>query len=162
MHTGFVFCIPLKTKSAEDVVWAYIDRVYSQFGGSEKVLTDNGTEFKNKLINEVCEQLGVKHKIYSPPYRPQSNGRIESFHYFLKACISKHITPQIEWDDVVPLACVVHTTFYQMNIQKKAHSFLCLEEMQSYLSISYYNHRCDIWAMMRISYQCKHLKIFMR
>ena len=76
MHTGFVFGIPLKTKSAEDVVQAYIDKVYSQIGGSEKVLTDNGIEFKNKLINEVCEQLGVKLKIYSPPYRPQSNGRI--------------------------------------------------------------------------------------
>ena len=62
MHTGFVFCIPLKTKSAEDVVRAYIDKVYSQFGGSEKVLTDNGTEFKNKLINEVCKQLGVNIK----------------------------------------------------------------------------------------------------
>ena len=108
MHTGFVFCIPLRIKSAEDVVQAYIDRVHSQFGGLEKVLTDNGTEFKNKLINEVCEQLGVKHKIYSPPYRPQSNGRIESFHYFLIACISKHITPQIEWDDVIPLACVAY------------------------------------------------------
>ena len=42
MHTGFVFYIPLKTKSAEDVGQAYIDKVYSQFGGSEKVLTDNG------------------------------------------------------------------------------------------------------------------------
>ena len=146
MHTRFVFCIPLKTKSAEE------------FGGSEKVLTDNGTEFKNKLINEVCEQLGVKHKIYSPPYRPQSNGRIESFHYFLKACISKYIMPQVKWDDVVPLACAA----YQMNTQKKAHSSLCLEEMQFYLSINYCNHKCDTWAMMRISYQCKHLKIFMR
>ena len=68
---------------------------------------DNGTEFKNKLINEVCEQLGVKHKIYSPPYRPQSNGRIESFHYFLKVCISKHIMPQVQWDDV-PLACAAY------------------------------------------------------
>ena len=161
MHTGFVFCIPLKTKSAEDVVQAYIDKVYSQFGGSEKVLTDNGTEFKNKLINEVCEQLGVKHKIYLPPYRPQSNGRIESFHYFLKACISKHITPQVEWDDVVPLL-VQHITFYQMSIRRKVHSFLCLEEMQFYLSISYYNHKCDTWAMMRTSYQCKHLRISMR
>ena len=69
---------------------------------------DNDTEFKNKLINEVCEQLGVEHKIYLPPYRPQSNGRIESFHYFLKTCISKQITPQIEWDDVVLLACVAY------------------------------------------------------
>ena len=105
MHTGFVFCISLKTKSAEDVVWAYIDRVYSQFGRSEKVLTDNGTEFKNKLINEVCEQLGVKHKIYSPLCRPQFNGRIESFHYFLKACISKHITPHMFGRDaILPLS----------------------------------------------------------
>ena len=63
IHTGFVFCIPLKTKSAEDVVQAYIDKVYSQFGGSEgseKVLTDNRTEFKNKLINEVCKATGSK------------------------------------------------------------------------------------------------------
>ena len=108
MHTGFVFCIPLKTKSAEDVIQAYIDRVYCQFRGSEKVLMDNGTEFKNRLINKMCAQLGVEHKIYLPPYRPQSNGRIESFHYFLKSCISKHITPQIEWDDVVPLACAAY------------------------------------------------------
>ena len=54
MHTGYVFCVPLKTKSAGEVVKAYIDRVYCQFGGSHKVLTDNSTEFKNKLINDVC------------------------------------------------------------------------------------------------------------
>ena len=150
MHTGFVFCIPLKTKSAEDVVQAYIDRVYSQFGGSEKVLKDNGTEFKNKLINEVCEQLGVKHKIYLPPYRPQSNGRIESFHYFLKACISKHITPQIEWDDVVPLACVAYN-FLPNEHSKESPFSLCLVGMQFYHLINYCNCMCDIWAMMRIS-----------
>ena len=53
---------------------------------------------------------------------------------------------------------VRHTTFYQMNTQKKACSSLCLEEMQFYLSINYCNHRCDTWAMMRISCQCLHLK----
>ena len=41
MHTSYVFCIPLKTKSAGDVVKAYIDKVYCQFGGSQKVLTDD-------------------------------------------------------------------------------------------------------------------------
>ena len=105
MHTGYVFYMPLKTKSAGDIVKAYINKVYCQFGGSQMVLTDNGAEFKNKLMDDVCAQLGVEHKIYSPQYRPQSNRRIESFHYFLKVCISKHVTPQIEWDDVIPLAC---------------------------------------------------------
>ena len=34
MLTGYVFCIPLKTKTAEEVLQAYIDNVYSKFGGS--------------------------------------------------------------------------------------------------------------------------------
>ena len=59
-------------------------------------------------MEEVSKELGVEYKVYSPPYRPQSNGRIESFHYFLKACIAKHIIPQLEWDDVVPLACAAY------------------------------------------------------
>ena len=46
----------------------------------------------------------LKGKIYSPPYRPQSNGRIEGFHKFLKSCLAKHISRHREWDDVVPLA----------------------------------------------------------
>ena len=65
----------------------------------------------------------MEHKIYSPPYRPQSNGRIESFHYFLKACISKHITPQIEWDDVVPLACAAYN-FLPNEYSKESPFFL--------------------------------------
>ena len=120
------------------------------------------TEFKNKLINVVWEQLGVKYNINSSPYRPQTNGRIESFHFFLKACISKHITPKIEWDDVVPLACAAYN--FLPNEHSKESPFLPYVWKRynfTYL-INYCNHRCNILAMMRISCQCKHLKIFMR
>ena len=108
MFTGYTFCIPIPNKMAKTVLKAYMDSVYCQFGGSIKILSDNGTEFKNKLMEEVSKELGVEYKIYSPPYRPQSNGRIKSFHYFLKACIAKHIAPQLEWDDIVPLACAAY------------------------------------------------------
>ena len=50
MLTGYVFCIPLKTKATEEVIQAYIDNVYSKFGGSLKMVSDNGTEFKNKVF----------------------------------------------------------------------------------------------------------------
>ena len=108
MLTGYVFCIPLKTKTAEEVLQAYIDNMYSKFGGSIKILSDNGTEFKNKIFEQVAKELGVVYKLYAPPYHPASNGRIEGFHTFLKACISKHISPQLEWDDLVPLACAAY------------------------------------------------------
>ena len=108
MLTGYVFCIPLKTKQANKVLQAYTDNVHAKFQGSLKILSDNGTEFKNQLFEKVAKELGVKHKIYTAPYRPSSNGGIEGFHNFLKACISKHVSPQLEWTSVVPLACAAY------------------------------------------------------
>ena len=96
MLTGYVFCIPLKTESASEVVQAYIDHVYAKFGGSLQILLDNSTEFKNKMFEEVAQELGVRYKKYTAPYCPTSNGHIEGFHNFLKACISKHISPWLE------------------------------------------------------------------
>ena len=108
MLMGYVFYIPLKTKTAEEVIQAYIDNIYSKFVGSMKILSDNGTEFKNKIFEQVAKELGVVHKLYTPPYHPASNGRIEGFHAFLKACIAKHVAPQLEWDVLVPLACATY------------------------------------------------------
>ena len=48
------------------------------------------------------------YKLYTPRYHPASNSRIEGFHAFLKACILKHISPQLEWDNLVPLACAAY------------------------------------------------------
>ena len=53
MLTGFTFCIPLKSKTAEDVVTAYLNHICCVFGPSKKILTDNGKEFKNKIWDEV-------------------------------------------------------------------------------------------------------------
>ena len=108
MLMGYVFCVPLKTKTAEEVTQAYIDHIYSNFGGSLKILSDNGTEFKNKIFEQLVKELGVKYKHYTPPYHPASNGRIEGFHAFLKACIAKHVMPQLEWDVLVHLACAAY------------------------------------------------------
>ena len=108
MLTGYVFCVPLKTKTAEELIQAYIDNVYAKFGGSLKILSDNGTEFKNKLFEQIAKELGVEHKLYTPPYHPASNGHIEGFHAFLKACITKHVAPQLEWDALIPLACAAY------------------------------------------------------
>ena len=56
MLMGYVFCVPLKTKAAEEVTQAYIDNVYSKFGGSFKILSDNGTEFKNIVFEQVAKR----------------------------------------------------------------------------------------------------------
>ena len=63
MLRGYMFYLPLKTKTASEVVQAYIDEVYTKFEGSMKILSDNGTEFKNQLFTDVANQLGVECKV---------------------------------------------------------------------------------------------------
>ena len=111
MLTGYTFCIPIPSKKASDVITAYIDNIYSKFGGSKKILSDNGTEFKNQLFEKIAKELGVEFKCYTAPYHPQSNGRIEGFHHFLKSCMTKHISTTMEWDQVVHLATAAYNFF---------------------------------------------------
>ena len=110
MLTGFTFCIPVKAKKAEDVVNAYLNHICCTFGPSRKILTDNGTEFKNKLWTEVYEKLQTEHKV-TPIYSPQCNGRIEGFHRFLKSCIAKQLENRVEWDDLVWKATAAYNFF---------------------------------------------------
>ena len=111
MLTGFTIAVPIKNKNVETICDAYRNHVYCTFGGSSRILTDNGSEFKNQEMKEVCESLGVKH-IFSPVYTPESNGRLEGWHRFFKACIAKHIHGSgVKWDELVPLAVSAYNFF---------------------------------------------------
>ena len=49
---------------------------------------------------------------FSPVYTPQSNGCLEGWHRFFKACIAKHIHGGgVEWDELVPLAVSTYNFF---------------------------------------------------
>ena len=118
MLTGFTWCIPIKSKKATDVARAYMQHVYSILGGSTKILTDNGTKFKNEVFREVLLELGTEKLIHSPPYRPQSNGRIEGFHRYLKACIAKHMRNGLEWDQITAMATAAYNYFPNMSAKE--------------------------------------------
>ena len=120
MLTGFTWCIPIKSKKATDVARAYMQHVYSILGGSAKILTDNGTKFKNEVFREVLQKLGTEKLIHSPPYRPQSNGRIEGFHRYLKACIAKHMRNGLEWDQITAMATAAYNYFPNMSAKESA------------------------------------------
>ena len=111
MLTGFTVAILIKDKSASTVCNAYRARIYCTFGGSARILMDNGTEFKNEEMDELCRQLDIK-RVYSPVYTPEANGRLEAWHHFFKACIAKHIWGNAaEWDEVIPLAAAAYNFF---------------------------------------------------
>ena len=62
------------------------------------ILSDNGTEFKNNLMDQVLKQLGIE-RIFSAPYHPQSNGKLEVFHKYLKPTLKNFCEKDLSnWD----------------------------------------------------------------
>ena len=124
MHTSYVFCIPLKNKTAEEVVQAYLCHIYSKFEGGGKILSDNGTKFKNKMFEDVASQLGVEYKVYTPPYRPQCDSKIEGFHRYLKSSIAEHIINNIECDEFTDLDTAAYN--FVPNVSSKEPPFFLM------------------------------------
>ena len=73
------------------------------------------TNFSKKSL-----KLGTEFLIHSPPYRPQSNGKIEEFHRFLKTYIGKHINYGLEWDELTPMATACYNFFPNCNAKESA------------------------------------------
>ena len=76
--TGWPEALPVPDKSADTIVSTFINEYLPVHMCPQYILKDNGTEFKNNLMNGVLQQLGID-KIFSAPYHPQSNGKLEVF-----------------------------------------------------------------------------------
>ena len=55
------------------------------------LISDNGLEFGNSAVNELCAACDVDHH-WTTPYHPQSNGTAERFHRTLKGILERLVT----------------------------------------------------------------------
>jgi hypothetical protein len=75
----FLLLIPLKSKDGHEALRAIHDRVFGLFGAPNTILSDNGTEFKNSLMQLLKRQYDCDH-IVTPPHHPQANAANERSH----------------------------------------------------------------------------------
>ena len=40
------------------------------YGVPDEIVSDNGTEFKNEVLNKICDSMDIK-RIFTTPYHPQ-------------------------------------------------------------------------------------------
>ena len=88
MLTNYMFRIPIRLKSTEEVIRVYLKGVYSTFRGSKYILSDRGSEITSKQFIWLAKKLGFI-KGYISPYTPTGNSVREWTHDFLKACLRK-------------------------------------------------------------------------
>ena len=86
--TGWLEAFLIPDKSADTIISTFIDHYLPVHMCPRYVLSDNSTEFKNHLMDEVLQQLCIDHT-FSTPYHPQSNGKLEVFYKYLKPTLKK-------------------------------------------------------------------------
>ena len=86
--TGWPEAFPIPDKSADTIVTTIINEYLPVHMCPQYILSDNGTEFRNSLMDQILQQLGID-RIFSAPYHPQSNGKLEVFHKYFKPTLKK-------------------------------------------------------------------------
>ena len=86
--TGWPEAFPILDKSADTIVSTFISKYLPVHMCLRYILSDNGTEFNNNLTDQVLKQLDIE-RIFSAPYHPQSNGKLEVFHKYLEPTLKK-------------------------------------------------------------------------
>jgi hypothetical protein len=76
VFSKFVILRPLRNKSAVEVGKA-LYKVCCDMGFPKIIQCDNGSEFRNELITELCKTCHIQQR-FSTPYHPQGNGLTEN------------------------------------------------------------------------------------
>ena len=92
---------PIKSKTAIEIaerIWEYI----CMFGPPKEILTDQGKEFNNSIMDKLVNYIGAEH-ITTSAYLPRCNGLTERFNSTLIKSLRKHCENfNLNWDKWIP------------------------------------------------------------
>ncbi len=102
-YTRYLTAIALPEKTATNVSRALIEEVFFKIGCGRSLISDLGTEFQNRILDDICRLLGVQ-KLRTTVHRPSANGRCERSHRTISTCLAKLVaTNQMDWDEKLQL-----------------------------------------------------------
>ncbi|GJT75083.1 putative ribonuclease H-like domain-containing protein [Tanacetum coccineum] len=109
----FTWVFFLNTKDeTSNILMNLIKEIENQVDKKVKVIrSDNGTEFKNKVLDEFCREKGIRRE-YSVARTPQQNGVAERRNRTLieaaRTMLADSKLPTKFWAEAVSTACYVH------------------------------------------------------
>ena len=100
--TKWIELIPLPNKSAEEVAKAVYENWICRNSPMDILITDNGKEFRNQVMEELCKNHGVKHR-YTSPYHPQTNAQCERQNRTILAYLKTFVDDTtLNWESKLP------------------------------------------------------------
>ncbi len=100
--TRFVVLAPLKDKTATVVAHALVTHLFYPLSKRCVILIDNGAEFRNAVVSEICSQFGNK-QTFTAAYHPASNGWVERANRKILKVLRPILNELLDnWEDWLP------------------------------------------------------------
>ncbi|XP_075079843.1 uncharacterized protein LOC142165117 [Nicotiana tabacum] len=112
----WVEAISLPSNDAKVVVSFVKKHIFTRFGTPRVLISDGGTHFCNKLLNNVLAKYGVKNKV-STAYHPQTSGQVEVSNREVKQILEKTVSAnRKDWAGKLDNALWVYRIAYKTPI----------------------------------------------
>ena len=94
----YVILAPLRDKSALSVARVLVDKVISPFTTPRLILSDNGAEFINELIADICTAFNIQ-QTFIVAHHPASTGLVQTANRKILEAL-RHVTNGLAhaWD----------------------------------------------------------------
>jgi hypothetical protein len=104
--TKWVEIFTLQDKSEFAVAKCFVDEIILRHEAPSAFMSDQGTEFVNKVMNQISVLLRIR-RITTSPYHPRADGLAENMVGVMKDSLAAYVNVfQTDWDD--HLAVVAH------------------------------------------------------
>jgi ribonuclease HI len=116
--------VALKEVKATDVIKFFRTRVLFRYGTPRRIISDNGTAFKNAKIYAFASQYNIDWR-YSSIYNPRANGLAEAFNKTLIRLLRKMVDKNHKsWHERLPEALWAYRTTYRTPTQATPYSLV--------------------------------------
>ena len=130
MTTRFADAYALPNQSANLCIQTLVNRFFCRYGVPMEILSDNGSQFKQKDMEELLKRLHIKH-IYTSTYHPATNGTCERFNGTLGQLIRSQLLDKTngnksndQWDDMLPNCIYIYNTSIHSKLKASPYSLL--------------------------------------
>ena len=111
--TKYCHAWPINDKSAQTVAKILFENYFCKMGCCLELFSDQGLEFCNKICNELCSFLQIKHNT-TTAYRPQANSTSEVFNKTIAKYLSSFVDSNTKnWIEYInPMLFAYNTSFH--------------------------------------------------